>query len=164
MLCLIGLGTIGKMLVPMARGFGMSVTAFRRDISKDGDIDGVEKIYPTEDRYVALRQADYIILVLPLNEETFHIIDEKAFSSMKSNAFLINMSRGDHIDRVALEKALADKSIAGFDTDVFGKSQPTLMILCSETNVFSLHLIQVVSHMQQFPEERERFTRIFRGL
>ena len=124
MLCLIGLGTIGKMSVPMARGFGMSIIAVRRDISKDGDIDGVEKIYPTEDRYVALRQADYIILVLPLNEETFHIINEKAFSSMKSDAFLINMSRSNHIDRIALEKALADKSIAGFGTDVFWQ-EPT---------------------------------------
>ena len=67
------------MLVPMARGFGMSVIAVRRDIFKDCDIDGVEKIYPTEDLYVALRQADYIILVLPFNEETFHIMDEKLF-------------------------------------------------------------------------------------
>jgi len=119
MLCLIGLGTIGKMLVPMARGLGMNVIAVRRDISKDGEIDGIEKIYPTKDLFVALRQADYIILVLPLNEETFHIIDEKALSSMKSDAFIINMSRGDHISRSALEKALADRSIAGFGTDVF---------------------------------------------
>ena len=121
MLCLIGLGTIGKMLVPMARGFGMNIIAVRRDISKDGDIDGVEKIYPTEDLYLALRQADYIILVLPLNDETLHMIDDKAFSSIKSDAFIINMSRGDHIARIALEKALADGNIAGFGTDVFWK-------------------------------------------
>ena len=38
---------------------------------------------------------------------------------MKSDAFLINMSRDDHIDRVVLEKALTDKNIAGFGTDVF---------------------------------------------
>ena len=61
---------------------------------------------------------------MPLNEETFHIINEKALSSMKSDAFLINMSRSNHIDRIALEKALADKSIAGFGTDVFWQ-EPT---------------------------------------
>jgi len=119
-LCLMGLGTIGKMMATMAGGFGMRVIGVRRDASKDGGaIDGVEKIYATADLHEALGQSDFVVLVLPLNAETANIIDADALAAMKEDAYLVNMSRGGNIDRPALEAALAAKQIAGFGTDVF---------------------------------------------
>lgn len=119
-MCLVGLGTIGKMMVPMARGFGMDVIAVRQNVNADGgSVEGVSKIYPTGDLLKAFGEADYVVLVLPLNDETANMIDADALAAMKRDAYLINMSRGGHIDRSALEAALADDRIAGFGTDVF---------------------------------------------
>ena len=119
-MCLIGLGTIGKMMATMAGGFGMRVIGVRRDASKDGGkIDGVERIYATADLHEALGLSDFVVLVLPLNAETTNIIDAGALAAMKDDAYLINMSRGGNIDRPALETALAENRIGGFGTDVF---------------------------------------------
>jgi phosphoglycerate dehydrogenase-like enzyme len=119
-LCLMGLGTIGKMMVPMARGFGMRVIGVRRDASKDGGaIEGVEQVFGPSDLHQALSLADVVVLVLPLNAETANIIDTDALATMKEDAFLINLSRGGNVDRAALEAALASNRIAGFGTDVF---------------------------------------------
>ena len=119
-LCLIGLGTIGKMMAAMANGFGMRVIGVRRDAAKEGGkIDGIEKIYATADLHAALSDSDFVVLVLPLNAETANIIDADALAAMKKDAYLINMSRGGNIDRLALEAALEADQIAGFGTDVF---------------------------------------------
>lgn len=119
-LCLVGLGTIAKTMVPMARGFGMRVIGVRRDISKDGGgIEGVERIFAAADLHDALAEADFVVLLLPLTGETANIIDAGALGAMKRDAFLINLSRGGHVDREALEAALAANRIAGFGTDVF---------------------------------------------
>jgi phosphoglycerate dehydrogenase-like enzyme len=119
-LCLMGLGTIGKMMVPMARGFDMRVIGVRRDASKDGGaIEGVEKIFDPKDLHQALSQSDVVVLALPLDAETANIIDTDALAAMNDDAFLVNLSRGGNVDRAALEAALASNRIAGFGTDVF---------------------------------------------
>jgi phosphoglycerate dehydrogenase-like enzyme len=118
-MCIVGLGAIGKMTVPMARGFGMRVIGVRRDPDKDGPIEGVDKIYATADLHAALGQADFTVLLIPLNEETANIMDAAAFKAMKDDSFLINMSRGGNVDRAALEAALANDEIGGYGTDVF---------------------------------------------
>lgn len=119
MLCLVGLGTIGKMLVPMARGFGMDVIGVRKDLSKDeGGIDGVERVFAVDALHTALAMADYTMLVLPLNRETINIIDGRAFAAMKDGAALVNLSRGGNVDRTALEAALEGGRLAGYATDV----------------------------------------------
>ena len=119
-LCLVGLGTIAKTMVPMAHGFGMRVIGVRRDVTGDrGGIEGVERVFATTDLHLALAEADFVVLLLPLNGDTANIIDADALAAMKQDAFLINLSRGGHVDREALEAALAANRIAGFGTDVF---------------------------------------------
>jgi len=119
-LCLVGLGTIGKMLVPIARGFGMRVIGVRKDISKDaGAIEGVDKVFAPLDLHQALALADFTILVLPLNGETTDLIDAPALAAMKDGAALVNLSRSGNVARGALEDTLAQGRLSGYATDVF---------------------------------------------
>jgi glyoxylate reductase len=66
-----------------------------------------------------LKAADYISLHVPLNDQTHHLINEKALRRMKKSAFLINSSRGPVVDEAALYTAVKEGWIAGAALDVF---------------------------------------------
>jgi phosphoglycerate dehydrogenase-like enzyme len=76
-----------------------------------------------------LRQSDYVSLHVPLDKETYHLIDEAALRKMKPTASLINTSRGGNVDEMALARALQEGVIAsaGIDTfeliDIFGEEK-----------------------------------------
>jgi phosphoglycerate dehydrogenase-like enzyme len=61
---------------------------------------------------------DFVVLTLPLTDETHHLIDENILNAMKNSAYLINVSRGAIIDEAALISALAAEKIAGAGLDV----------------------------------------------
>ena len=69
------------------------------------------------DLQTLLNQSDFIVLLTPLTDETYHLIGEKEFSLMKDTAIFINASRGKTVDEKALIHALTEKKIfAGIDT------------------------------------------------
>lgn len=65
-----------------------------------------------------LGRADDVVCLAIANEETENLMDRAAFARMKSDAFFINMSRGNLVDEAALAGALADGRIAGAAMDV----------------------------------------------
>jgi lactate dehydrogenase-like 2-hydroxyacid dehydrogenase len=66
-----------------------------------------------------LATADVVTLHTPLTPETRHLIDSTALRQMRSDAYLVNTSRGPIVDEAALVKALRDHKIAGAALDVF---------------------------------------------
>jgi D-3-phosphoglycerate dehydrogenase len=66
-----------------------------------------------------LETADFVSVHVPLLPTTRGLIDETALRRMKSNAFLINTSRGPVVDQAALIRALQEGWIAGAGLDVF---------------------------------------------
>ena len=66
-----------------------------------------------------LARADYLVLALPLTDETRHVIDTRALARMKREAFLINVGRGGLVDEQALAAALTRGELAGAGLDVF---------------------------------------------
>ncbi len=121
-LCLVGVGKIGKALAAMAGGFGMKVIGVRkRAITDDIAGSGIEKTYPIAQLNEALAISDFVILAIPLTQETFNLIGDEQFRSMKPGAMLVNVSRGPNVNREALLRALADNRIAGFGADVYWK-------------------------------------------
>jgi glyoxylate reductase len=127
---IVGLGRIGRAMVRRAHGFSMKVIgsdagrvphAVMRELN-------VEPVPLAE----LLRHADFISLHVPLREDTHHLLDSRAFSSMKPTAIVINTSRGPVIDEKALVAALRSKRIAGAGLDVFEREphiEPELLDL-----------------------------------
>lgn len=114
---LIGAGEIGTKVAKMLH-YGFESKIIYSDIVKNEElekIDGVEKM-ETEDIF---KKADIISLHVPLLPSTHHLIDKKALSSMKKEAFLINTSRGPVVDEKALVWALKNDIIRGAGIDVF---------------------------------------------
>jgi D-3-phosphoglycerate dehydrogenase len=66
-------------------------------------------------------KADIISIHLPLTKDTHHAVGARELSLMKSEAILINTSRGPMVDESALIKTLEAKKIAGAGLDVFEK-------------------------------------------
>lgn len=117
---LIGCGQIGRLVASKCeKAFNMKVIGYDPFITQD--IDNI-KILPELDD--VLRQADYISLHLPLNDQTRNLIDAEKLSLLKPTAFILNTSRGGIINEDALADALSEGRIAGAGVDVFSKEPP----------------------------------------
>jgi glyoxylate reductase len=119
-LLVVGLGRIGQEVARRALAFKMRVCAFdsRTDLA---GIEGVERVATLHD---GLARADVISLHVDLNPATRHLLDDAAFSTMKSTAFVVNTSRGGVIDQAALTRALSERRIAGAGLDVLEREPP----------------------------------------
>jgi D-3-phosphoglycerate dehydrogenase len=65
-----------------------------------------------------LAESDVISLHCPLNESTWHMLDDSKLRRMKKGAILVNMARGGIIDENALIKVLKEGHLAGAGLDV----------------------------------------------
>jgi len=117
---LIGCGQIGRLVSKKCEGaFNMKTIGYDPFITSD--IDNIKIMMDIDD---VLKQADYISLHLPLNDQTRNMIDAVKLSLLKPTAFILNTSRGGIINEEALATALKEGRIAGAGIDVFSQEPP----------------------------------------
>ena len=114
---IVGMGRIGQAVARRARGFDMNVIYYNRNrVSAD-----IEKACSAT--YVSkqelMKQADFIVLLVPYTPENHHLIGAAEIALMKSDAVLINIARGGIVDELALIDALKHRKIFGAGVDVF---------------------------------------------
>ncbi|HIQ21527.1 MAG TPA: 3-phosphoglycerate dehydrogenase, partial [Planctomycetes bacterium] len=113
---LVGLGAIGKAMVPRALGLGMRVIA--HDPVPDRDFaqrHGV-RLCPFDQ---LLAEADVVSLHLPCTPETTDLINRRTLAKMKRGAILVNTARGGLVDEDALADALEGGRLRAAALDVF---------------------------------------------
>ena len=66
-----------------------------------------------------LERSDYVVPMVPFDEETLHLVDARAIARMKDGAYLINTCRGSVVDESAVADALARGKLSGYAADVF---------------------------------------------
>ena len=113
---IIGLGTIGKQLVKLLRGFNLNIIA--HDLHKDEVFAKKHNIQYNEFK-ILLNKSDIVSIHLSLTIDTNKLFDYNIFKEMKKNAILINASRGEIINETDLIKALDENLIQGAGLDVF---------------------------------------------
>ncbi len=114
---ILGLGQIGQPLAARAGAFGMRVIGTRR--TPGSPVPHVDVVLPPDRTEDLLREADYVVALLPLTPETRGRMGEREFRLMKRTAVFINVSRGPIIQEAALIRALREGWIAGAGLDVF---------------------------------------------
>ena len=115
---LIGLGHIGRSVARMAAAFRMRVLAHDpRWAHVPADL----RVQRCDDLGAMLAQSDFVSVHCVLNEQTRHLIGAAQLAQMKASAFLINVSRGEIVDELALLRALQAGRIAGAALDVYGQ-------------------------------------------
>lgn len=116
---IIGYGSIGRRVAAICRRFGMNIIAYDPFIDRTKHSD----VRFTETLLQLAAEADVITVHSKDTPDTYHIINEDVFKTMKKDSFFINTSRGALVDEAALVHALRTKSIAGAAIDVF-ESEP----------------------------------------
>ncbi len=111
----VGLGEIGCHVARFGHGLGMTVIAHTRTPDPDR-VAGVPVGFVGRDDLLAA--ANFLVLCVPLTEETHRMIDRSAFASMKDDAVLINVSRGPVVSTDDLVEALRSERLAGAGLDV----------------------------------------------
>jgi len=113
--CIVGLGTIGRLLAERLNPFGMQITA--TDDHPKQVPEGVT-VFPAAQLNKALSGADYVILCVRATKENENLINADTLKVMKRGAVLINISRGTLIDEEALFDSLKSGHIAAAGLDV----------------------------------------------
>ena len=109
---IIGYGSIGKFLAPIALALGMEVLV----------ADPFATVNDARIRHLSLEdlleRSDYVVCLAIANESTENLIGQAELARMRSHAFFINLSRGNLVDEAALAAALRENRIAGAAMDV----------------------------------------------
>jgi D-3-phosphoglycerate dehydrogenase len=111
---LIGVGGIGREMIPRARGFGMPVVAWSRSLTAARAAElGITLAASPEEVAAA---ADIVSVHVALTADTRGLLGAGFFQAMKDGAFFINTSRGEVVDEPALVAAIRAKGLrAGLD-------------------------------------------------
>jgi phosphoglycerate dehydrogenase-like enzyme len=112
----LGMGNIGAEVFRLAKPFEMRFIA--HDPYVDAEV-AAELGVRLVDIETLFREADFLSVSCPLNEETRHIVNAERLALMKPSAYVINTARGPVVDERALVEALRSGQIAGAGLDVF---------------------------------------------
>ncbi|MGG7449068.1 glyoxylate/hydroxypyruvate reductase GhrB [Kosakonia oryzendophytica] len=146
---IIGMGRIGLALAQRAHfGFGMPILYNARRHHTEAEERFQARYCDLE---TVLKESDFVCVVLPLTEETHHLIGEKQFAMMKKSAIFINAGRGPVVDEAALVDALHNDEILAAGLDVFEKEPlPKDSPLLSLPNVVALPHIGSATHETRY--------------
>jgi phosphoglycerate dehydrogenase-like enzyme len=114
---LLGLGKIGSRVAHVGLAFGMHVTAWSQNLTKEHtDEVGVHLSGSKEE---LLAESDFVSIHLALGDRTRGLLGPAELALLKRTAYLINTSRAAIVDQGALLTALHEGRIAGAGIDVF---------------------------------------------
>lgn len=113
---IVGAGSIGGEVAKRMKAFGAVVHGWKRSLSEDPVYDRI--LFGRDGLKELLGLSDTVILALPLNPQTRHLINRETLSWMKPSAVLVNVARGEIVDQDALVDALKTNTIRAAALDV----------------------------------------------
>lgn len=111
----LGTGAVGSGIARAFRALGCRVAGLSRSGAARPDFESVAKI---SDFAVAVRGADWIVLALPLTEESIGFLSRARLAEC-GGGYLMNVGRGAVVDETAIPEALDRGWIRGAALDVF---------------------------------------------
>lgn len=128
---LVGYGSINRELARILIPFGVTILACKKNVMRIADSgyqpeglgdpngDLFTRLYPFQAIKSMIKECDFVVVAVPLTDETKNLIGEEELAAMKNTAYLIDVSRGGVVNNSALREALSEKKIAGAVMDVF---------------------------------------------
>jgi phosphoglycerate dehydrogenase-like enzyme len=113
---ILGYGGIGSAVAQIGKGFSMKIYAFSRKPVREN---GVRSFQGDKGLLTVLAESDAVIVSLPLTELTNKIIGAEKLATMKKDAILVNIARGELTDETALYEHLKANPDFRYATDVW---------------------------------------------
>jgi phosphoglycerate dehydrogenase-like enzyme len=113
---LLGLGRLGTRVAKAGLAFGMDVVAWSQNLTEEAAEEIGARRVELDD---LLRTSHVVSIHLRLSDRTRGLLGARELDLMRSDALLINTSRGPIVDEPALVRALRSGAIAGAGLDVF---------------------------------------------
>jgi D-2-hydroxyacid dehydrogenase (NADP+) len=145
----VGTGIIGEAIGELLQAFGMHTIGVTRTPRK---VAGFDEVMAQAQLPEAAAKADYLINILPANEDNIGLFGAKVFGAMKPSAYYISAGRGQTVDESALVEALSERRIAGAGLDVF-HAEP----LPPESPFWRLPNVFITPHVGGYVVEYEDF-------
>jgi phosphoglycerate dehydrogenase-like enzyme len=143
----VGVGVVGIAVGQLLKAFGMRVVGVTRT---PRPVEGFDDMVPTGRLHEAVRDADFLINVLPATADNALLFDRALFAAMKASAFYISAGRGQTVDEAALLAALREGWIAGAGLDVF-QTEP----LPADSPFWDLPNVFITPHLGGYTIEYE---------
>ncbi len=128
---ILGLGRIGRAVASRFKAFGVNLVAYDPYLPLEC-FDGVKRVNSIPE---LLSTSDIISIHVPLESSTKNLFNEESVAHVKKGAILINTSRGDVVDEIALIGALKSGVLSGAILDVRAKEPPEKNELLTLKNV-----------------------------
>ena len=141
----IGLGAIGALVANIALEFGMTVYGYDPFMSVEAAWKLSREVKHADNLDDIFLHSDYISINVPYNASTHHMLNAESFAKMKTGVRIVNESRAEVVDDVAMTAALDSGKVGKYVTDF-----PNEVIL-KAPNVIALPHIGAVT-----PESEER--------
>ena len=150
---ILGMGRIGRAIRDRLIPFKFNKIIYYNRNRLDPELEGTNAEYVSFDEL--LQSSDIIIVSMPLNESTTHMINPKTIEKMKDGVIIINIARGAIIDEQHLPKYLKSGKISSFGSDVFEKEPIVSPDLYNLPNVITLphmgtHAIEALKYMEEW--------------
>jgi phosphoglycerate dehydrogenase-like enzyme len=135
---ILGAGGIAEVLIRLLQPFECHIRVLRR---RAEPVEGANESLPTTELHAILPETDVLVLALALTPETRQIIGQKELDLLSTDAVVVNVARGAHIDTEALTVAARDGWIAAAGLDVTDPEP-----LPSDHPLWSLDNVLITSH------------------
>ena len=114
---IVGMGALGKAIAQRLAGFEMQLL-YSDPVALTPEQEEMAKLLRVSfDTLIEV--SDFVMLVVPLQPGTFHLINANTLAKMKPGSFLINPGRGSVVDEQAVCQALESGHLGGYAADVF---------------------------------------------
>lgn len=113
----LGLGATGALVANACLAMDMNVIGYDPFMSVDAAWRLSKDVERAEELSEIFHSCDYISINIPYNENTHHLLDEKAFAQMRNGVRIINESRAEVVDDDAMLAALESGRVAKYVTD-----------------------------------------------
>jgi glyoxylate reductase len=126
----VGAGRIGSAVVRRARGFNMRILYHNRKPSPELERETGAQYRALDD---LLRESDFVVVLVPLSDETRGMFGAREFALMKDTAVFVNIARGAVVREAELVEALrAGRPWAAgldvFEREPIGADHPLLSL------------------------------------
>ncbi len=113
----VGLGAIGQQVVNSSLSLGMNVLGYDPYLSVGAALKLSHEFTLVQDLRTLVAKADIVTLHIPYSPKTRHIIHKDILASFKPSATLINLARGELVEKTALYSHLTNNPRFYYVTD-----------------------------------------------